>query len=95
MTRPPGLTCDPDDGLYGGQWIQHRGIRIWKPHGEPSPTLTRKNRQRLIDERYFANTWWATPELDDDPQVTRRRVAEMVADFERLDARTRPAKEVA
>lgn len=76
------------EALVGGRWVQRGLIRTWEPTPGLETPADRPRHRQLLEERYFANAWWTKPDLEDDPQVTRRRIADMVADFERIDERT-------
>lgn len=82
----------PHHALSRGRWVPIHGVQHWVPDGiavgDYADQRARRDRllQALTAERRDAS-WWTRPAGGDDPQVTSRRVAAMVADFDGLDER--------
>lgn len=95
------LPGEDDDALMGGQWITVRGIQRWQSSKDGAiadsharmteSVVARRSRiSALLAERYAENGWWKRSGLlfDDAPGAkTEARLADLVADFDRIDMR--------
>ncbi|MCL2611965.1 MAG: hypothetical protein FWD95_01895 [Nocardioidaceae bacterium] len=86
-TRPAAT-----DALTGGRWVTVRGIRRWLSVEAETAAYERRRARALLAERYDTCGWWTAPEHTDDPQVTSRRLAEAMAEYDAADGRRRESK---
>lgn len=91
--------------LHGGHWVNVGGVQRYVPwtaaecaeRAEAAREHLRKERLAALNsERYAEPTWWKAPDvITASEQTGAERVAAMVADFDRLDARIPTEAEVA
>lgn len=79
--------------LTGGRWVTVGGIKRWIRDGVAvADHMDNQRRHQMLRRERLDLTWWTTPRTyADDPQVIRRRVAALAAEFDAYDGRIKEA----